>query len=415
MNYTLRTALRLSLRGGGSRTGIAIAVAGVALAVVVLEITLAVVTGFKQEIRRKLAGFDAQISVLAPFEAGSSEQVPYFDYTDSLQTIVRGALPAQATVAAAWRVPGILKTDTDFEGVVFEGRQPDSDFSFERSNIVRGAWPDYAADSCANQIVISEALAGRLGLDLGDRLFSTFVFDGNVRMRRHTIGALYCSDFGEYDLKVVYCSPALLRSVGGAGELAANRLDIRGLDEDLIDPAAQSLQTALLNEAAMGRLDAYFPVSSVHQSGALYYNWLALLDTNVVVIFILMLAVAGLTLISSLFILILERIRTIGILRALGSTRSEIRTIFVLLTLKVVGWGLLIGNVLGIGFLILQKNTGLVPLDPDMYYLSSVPVDINVWAIIALNVGVVAAAYLILVLPAGAAARISPAEAAKFD
>lgn len=415
MSFALWTARRLGIDTSGSRTGIAVAIAGVTLAVAVLEISLAVVTGFKHEIERKLAGFDAQVTVLAPFEAGAAAQSASFDITPGLDSLVRAALPPQALVSAAWRQPGILKTDTDFEGVVFEARDPDTDFSFERANITRGAWPDFGADSCARDIVVSEAMASRLGLDLGDRIFSTFIIDGSVRMRRHTVAALYRSDFGEYDLKVVYCPMATLRSVAAAGPWSANRIDIRGLAEDQIDPAGEALQSALLDEAALGRLSAYFPVTTVHRSGALYYNWLALLDTNVVVIFILMLAVAGLTLVSSLFILILERIPTIGVLRAMGASRSGVRTVFVLLTLKVVGRGMLAGNILGIGFMVLQKTLRIVPLDPDMYYLSSVPVEISPTAVVLLNIGVVAAAWLILVLPAGMAARVSPAAAAKFD
>lgn len=415
MNFTVWTASRLGINTSGSRTGIAVAIAGVALAVLVLEIALAVVTGFKHEIERKLAGFDSQITVLAPFEAGASEQTTSFEVTPELDSVVKSNLPIHASVSAAWRQPGILKTDSDFEGAVFDARDTSGDFSFERANITKGHWPDYSSDTCANHIVVSEAMASRLGLTTGDRIYSTFIIDGNVKMRRHTIAALYRSDFGDYDLKVVYCSMNLLRSVSATGDYSANRIDIRGLHEEEIDNAASQLQSAMLNEAALGRIDAYFPVSTIHQSGALYYNWLALLDTNVVVIFILMLAVAGLTLVSSLFILILERIPTIGILRALGATRAEVRVIFILLTLKVVGWGMLAGNILGIVFLSLQKTYNLVPLDPDMYYLSSMPVDISPLAIVLLNIGVVVAAFLILVVPAGMASGVSPARAAKFD
>ena len=151
------------------------------------------------------------------------------------------------------------------------------------------------------------------------------------------------------------------------------------------------------------------------RSGAMYFNWLSLLDTNVTVIFILMLAVAGFTLVSSLFILILERVRTIGILRAAGASKRLIRSIFIDLGFRLVGRGLVIGNLVGLGFLLIQKYFHVVPLDPDMFYLNSVPVEIVPWQIVALNIGIIFASWLILLIPAGAAADTDPAKAIETE
>ena len=378
MNTSFWIARRLRLRGvGGSTTGVVIAVAGVALALIIMEFTLAIVVGFKDGIHSRLMGLGAQKRAL--------------------------------------RQPALLKTDNDFEGLVFLAQSPDADFSFEKSNIVAGDWPDYASDSCDNKIVISVPTAQALGLGVGDRVYSTFFIDGNVKMRRHTIAALFQSNFGEYDKTVAYASLRGIQRVAGLDSLGGNRLDIRGIQLDEVATRAERLQAGLISDAAAGRLDQYYPVDSVLRTGALYFNWLSLLDTNVTVIFILMLSVAGLTLISSLFILILERVTMIGVLRAMGATKPFIRRIFIDMTMRLAGLGMVIGNVVGIGLLLLQKYTHAVPLDPDMYYLNSVPVEINVWAFVALNIGVAVVTWVILVLPARLASSIDPAKTVKYE
>lgn len=401
----------MRLRGkGGAGAGIVIAVAGVALALMIMEFTLAIVVGFKDGIRNKLIGFDAQISV----KAAVDDPDEILHLTPELLATVRGTLP-ETDLSLTLRQPALLKTDNDFHGLVLVGRDPASDFSFEKSNIVEGAWPDYSADSCANAIVISRAVASQLELKLGDRAFSTFFVDDNVKVRPSRVAAIYESNFGEYDSNVAYASLRTLQRVAGIDSVSGTSLDIRGIDIDYIASEADRLQQALVDDAVRGRLDQFYPVDNVTRTGALYFNWLALLDTNVIVIFVLMLAVASLTLISSLFILILERVNLIGILRAMGMQKKGIRDIFVDLAMRLVGLGMIIGNVLAIALLLIQKHFEIIPLNPQMYYLSSVPVEINWWAFAALNVGTIFVAWLVLVLPARMAANLDPIKAVSYD
>ncbi len=408
MNISFWISQRLRLGGkGSSKAGVAIVVAGVALALIIMEFTLAVVVGFKNGIRDRLMGFDAQITV-CPADGKTIEASP------GLISAINECLP-QADIRLSMRQPALIKTDNDFEGLVFIAQSPDADFSFEKSNIVEGEWPDYASDSCANKIVISVPTANALSLGVGDKVYSTFFIDGNVKMRRYTIAALFRSNFGEYDKTVAYASMQSLRSVAGIGSDAGNRIDIRGLNPDEIAAAAEHLQASLVNDAATGRLDQYYPVDSVLRTGALYFNWLSLLDTNVTVIFILMLCVSGLTLISSLFILILDRLAMIGILRAMGASKPFVRSIFIDMAMRIVGLGMIIGNAVGITLLLVQKYTHAVPLDPEMYYLDSVPVEIQPWALVALNIGVALAAWLILILPARLASSVDPAKVVKYE
>lgn len=408
MNISLRIAQRLRLRGsGGSNAGVVIAVAGVALALMVMQFTLAIVTGFKDGIRNRLSGFDAQVTIEAPGAEGITR-------TPELDDVIAATLP-EAEVRQAIRRPGLLKTDSDFEGIIFIAQSPEGNFDFERENIVAGHWPDYAADSTRNEIVISTHTADALNLAPGDKVYGTFFIDNGVKLRRYTVAGLYRSNFGEYDRTVAYASLPAMQSVSGADSMWCTRIDIRGLDNDDIEQHAARLQDAIVEAAAEGRLDTFYAVDNIKRSGAVYFNWLSLLDTNVVVIFVLMLCVAGLTLVSSLFILILDRIPLIGILRAMGADKVMIRRIFIDMAMRLVGPGMLCGNIAGIGLLLIQQFTGVIPLDPEMYYLNAVPVKIEILPFILLNAGTALTAWLILVLPARLASNIDPAKTINYD
>lgn len=409
MNVSLWIANRLRLRGrGGSGAGPVIAVAGVALAVMILEFTLAVSAGFKDGIRERLSGFDAQLTVL------SVDNKPV-EFTPALERVVSETFPG-ADVRESIRRPALLKTADAFEGIVFIAQSAEgSDFDFERGNIVEGSWPDYSDSLSINDIVISAHTASALGLKPGDKVDGTFFVNDAVKLRRYKVAGVYRSNFGEYDRTVAYASLPSIRGVEGLADGESARIDIRGLDMERLDEEARQLQQAIVDASVAGRLDRFYTVDSIRRSGAVYFNWLDLLDTNVTVIFILMLCVAGLTLVSSLFILILERVSLIGTLRAIGATKIMVRRIFIDMAMRLAGLGIVIGNVAGIGLLLIQKHTHLLPLDPEMYYLSSVPVVIHPWAFVTLNIGVAVTAWLVLVFPAGMASRVDPAKTMNYQ
>lgn len=405
---------RMRLGTDGTAVGTVIAVTGVALALTVMELTLGIVVGFKDEIKRKLMGFDAQISIEAAYDPYTRTQAATIAPSSALMDIVGDEAPG-AESRLVLRLPGILKTDSDFEGIVFVGQSPESDFSFERGNIVEGSWPDYASDSCRNDIVISRATASALGLAVGDKVYSTYIIDEAVKMRRNTVAAIFEADFGEYDRTVAYASLAALQSIAGLDPDEGNRLELRGMPEEMISPAASKIESAMLAAMGNGTLDAYYPVQTVEQSGAIYFNWLSLLDTNVAVIFCLMLCVAAFTLVSSLFILVLDNVPAIGILRSMGASRRLIRSIFVDLGMRIVLRGMIAGNILGLGLLLIQKYTRMIPLDPEAYYLNCVPVEIRPWSFVALNIGVALAAWLVLWIPARTASSVDPAKTINFE
>lgn len=417
MNFSIWLSQRLQLAAGGSKansTGVKIAIAGVAVAVAIMECTIACTTGFKQQISARLMGFDGQVSVLPAYDQALGVSDSYIEASDSLLAVVSQVLPQSHSVIKH-KQPGMLKTDNDFAGAYFISYGDGYDYAFERGNIIAGEMPDYQDSEQDNSIVISRMQASALGLEVGDKPYAYFFIDGAVKSRRYTIAGIYETGFSDYDKTAVYASPTTLASVAGITPQQGTELNIAGLPAGQIEQAAADLQNRLIDLYRDQDIDQLYPVDNVKHTGAVFFNWLQLLDTNVVVIFILMACVSGFTLISSMFIIILDRIPVIGLLRALGATRRQVRLIFVNLAMKTVGWGLLIGNIVGIGVLLAQKHWHIVKLNPEMYYLPYAPVHIDWIAFLLLNAAVVIMAWFLLILPSRMAANIAPAQTMRFD
>jgi lipoprotein-releasing system permease protein len=419
MKYTFWISRRLRLggaQGGSSKVGVVIAVTGVALALIIMEFTIAIVLGFKHEIQRKLVGFDAQVSVMPPYDYGSNRCEGYITYTDTLEEAIKAQIPRAETVLTL-RQPGMLKTDDNFAGVFFIGRSANKDFSFEKANMVEGEWPDYNDEESENKIVISRPTANSLKLAVNDKVNACFFNNDAIKSRRYVVAGIYESNFGEYDNTVVYSSLAAMQSVADVESNQGTSVELWRVSDipDEITAAADSLQDALLMAFQQNKLQDVHPVTGITTTGAIYFNWLSLLNTNVVVIFILMICVAGFTLISSLFIIILERIRTIGILRSLGASKRAVRQIFINMALRLVGMGMIIGNAVGIILLLIQQKTGIIALSPEMYYLKAVPVEISVLYFVLLNIGVAFVAWLILIVPSHFASSVDPSNAMRYE
>lgn len=418
MNPSIWIARRLRLNDTGSganTTGVAIASIGVAVAVAVMEITLGVVMGFKTGITDRVLGFDPEVSVLPAYDYRTGESDPHISASPGLMDLVSATFP-QASASISLSQPGIIKTDSDFAALYFTACDTTHDFGFERGNIVEGVFPDYTDPRQANSIVISSATARALGLSAGDKVNACFIVNEAVKSRRFTISGLYESGFEERDNTGAYASLRAMQSVAGIDSLSGTRIDIRfpaGIPD--IEDAAARMQQTLVDAYSSGSLPQLYPVDNIRHTGAVFFNWLDLLDTNVAVIFILMICVAGFTLVSSMFIIILDRIPTIGLLRSIGARKSTVERIFVVMAMRIVALGLAAGNIAGLGFLFFQQHTGLLRLDPKMYYLSTVPVQINIGWMIVLNIGVIAAAYLILILPSRLAGSVSPAATLRYE
>lgn len=415
MSLALFISRRLSLRSSAEQKqiGLLIAVTGIALSVIVMLISIAVMMGFKDEIRRKIMGFDAQLAVYV-HSSDDGSPTSLVD-TDELESIHR-LIPPTASTSLTIRQPAIIKTPTDFTGVIVKGMARDHDWKFVRQNLVEGSIPDFKADSTLYHIIISRNLARNLSVGIGEKIDAYFLGNDSYKTRRLKIAAIYDTHFSEYDDNYIFATMPMLSALAGLSENLGTQFEIYGLDTDEeIASCANAISAQLLEDRYTGRIPTLYAVSDIHDSAALYFNWLALLDTNVVVILTLMSLLACLTLVSSLYILILRRVNMIGILKALGATDRLIRRSFIYLTMRILAAGLLIGNILAIAIIICQMSTGFIPLDPEAYYLDHVPMQLSIPALLLLNIAIIIIAGLVLILPSAIITTIPPSKAINYD
>lgn len=416
VNVLFHIARRLTFHAdaqtGRRSPAVPIAVIGVAIAVVVMEWTLGVVSGFRTQITDKVLATQAPITVSPPYDYNSGQLAATLDFDSRLDSIIHKTLPGAET-SLAITYPGVLKTPDDFLAIVLQASQRGSDQDAMRANVVSGKWPEQED----NVIVISDATARRLALEVGKKVDVCFFVDGGVKVRRPRIAAIYDNHFGEKDQLNAYVPLSWLQDVMNLPLTRGTRVDVypRQRDTELYPTLAGCLQGDIISAASEGELPTVYPVDEVKHKSQMFFNWLQLLDTNVTVIFILMGVVAGFMLITAMFILILERVATIGLLRTLGMTTGRVAAIFVWMAQRLVLRGLIWGNLIGIGTLLLQKYTALIPLDADTYYLSAVPVDIVWWQFVMLNVSVIVMAWLVLILPARIVSSVKPAVTLRFE
>lgn len=396
-----------------SSTGLIIAIAGIALSVTVMLISIAVMSGFRSEIRQKVIGFDSQLSIgLTPDTDPDSPILLSYDDISPL----REMLPSNVKYALTGRQPAILKTTDNFSGSVIKGVDRNYDWSFIKSNLVEGTVPDYSADSTEYHIVVSRTLARALSLEPGQKIDTYFLGDGAYRIRRLKIAGIYDTHFSEYDRNMIFGSLLMLQRVADVPDSCATMIEINGLpDDDAIDNAEHTIISTYFDQLYTGKTQRHYTVLNIHKTAALFFNWLALLDTNVKVILTLMSLLTLLTLVSSLFILILRRVNMIGVLKALGASNRQIRSIFIIMSVRILIRGLIIGNIVGLGLLYIQRVTGIIPLNPDAYYLDHVPVEIHWPVILALNVAIIVLSLFMLLLPSAIITTIPPSKAIRYE
>lgn len=414
MRFNLFVAKRLFNDKGGvrnvSRPAIRIATAGVAIGLAVMIVSVCVVLGFKSEIRSKVIGFGSHIQIIN-YESISSGVSKPVAFPDSLIRELR-QVPGVSRIQRFSNKGGILKTDDAFEGILLHGVGAEFNADFLKSNLKEGEIPVFSADSATNRIVVSQTIADRLHLSCGDRVFAYF-FDGNVRARRFTVSGIYQTNLSEFDDNMVFTDLYVCNRLNNyatdqyAGvEITVDRFD----DVDLVAGSLVGKVNHLVDEYGAG-----YATMTIRELYPQIFDWLDLLDVNVWVILILMVAVAGFTMISGLLIIILERTNFIGVMKALGATNRSMRHVFLYFAAFIVGRGLLWGNVLGIGLVVLQYYFNIVHLDPATYYVDAVPVLFNAGYILAINAATAFISVFVLILPSLLVSRIHPAKSIRFE
>lgn len=413
MNTAFFLARRLSLSSGGKRKApaVSVAIAAVALSVAVMTASVCIVLGFKHEIREKIVGFNGHITLYTNVLSQDDDNL--VSLTESLSNEI-GNIPYVSEFSIQAAVPAILKTSTDFKGIYLKGLNGDNTTNFIRSNLEEGTLADYSDKDNKNKIVISRTAARELGLKTGDKIDTYFITD-DVRVRRLEITGIFNTHFDQYDDIVVYGSLPLVQQMGEINDDQGTYLQVITDDFDRIPEFTQTLASDLNEAFAEGRLDRSFRPDNVLNQGTGYFSWLSLLDTNVVVVLVLMMIVGCVTLVSGMLIIILERKKFIGIMKAMGSPTYQVRNVFVFLALRIALLGMAIGNVLILTILILQDRLHFIPLDPDSYYIDFVPVELSWGSLVILNAGILFVTYLVLILPSRFVAGISPAETMRCE
>lgn len=393
-----------------SSPAIKIAIGGIALGLAIMIAAVCIIIGFKKEIREKVIGFGSHIQITS-FDSNNSYEHNPIAFSDTLKNMLLSN-PEIARVQKFITKPGIIKTDEDFLGIVLKGIGDDYNWHFFKKNLIEGSIINVNDTSDTNQAIISQNIAQKLHLKLGDN-FTTYFVQEPVRARRFTITGIYETNFEDYDKLYVLTDAKILSGLNGWESDMVSGVEVLVKDYNKLDQAAQDLFFEM--SSYKDRLGNRLYTRSIKEINPMIFNWLSLLDMNVWVILILMILVSGFTMISGLLIIILERTNMIGMLKSMGARDFSIRKVFLYLSAFLIGQGMLWGNITGLAFCILQKNFNILKLNPATYYLSAVPIDLNPWYMVLLNVGTLIVALIMMIAPSYLVAKITPAKSIRFE
>jgi lipoprotein-releasing system permease protein len=383
----------------------------VAIGLAVMIVSVAVVLGFKHTIRDKVVGFGSHIQV-----GNFLTQQTTLEYPIAIDDSVMNMLKKIDGVKHVQRYAtkqGILKTDSDFLGVVLKGVAQEFDTTFIHQNMVSGSIPQFSDSANSNNILVSKIMADQLRLKTGQRLFAYFIDDNGVRMRKFNIAGIYETNLTQYDKTICFADLYTTVKLNGwkADQVSGAELTVN--DFDKVDDTENILIDRV--NRTTDKYNETYSSKTIRDINPQIFSWLDLLDLNVWIILALMVAVAGVTMISGLLIIILERTTMIGVLKALGARNKTIRHTFLWFAVFIIGKGLLLGNIIGIGLILLQRYTGLVKLDPATYYVSTVPAEFNLPLIIALNIATLLICVFVLIGPSYLISHIHPAKSMRYE
>jgi lipoprotein-releasing system permease protein len=387
-----------------------IAIIGIAMGLSVMILAVAILTGFKQQIREKVVGFGSHIQIMNFDSNISFETTPISDTQQFIPIIKQ--LPGIAHVEVFATKAGIIRTDEEIQGVVLKGIGSDFDWSYFKSNMVDGSVFTVTDTGRTDKVIISKKIADMLKLKTGDSFAMLFIQDP-PRMRKFTISGIYETSLEEFDKMYVYCDIGHIKKLNGWNDDEVSGFEIFIKDFDKLDEMTASVRDAIGYKIT--EEETKFKVTNIRIRYPQIFDWLNFQDINVIIIILLMLIVAGFNMISSLLILILEKTNMIGVLKSLGSEDLTIRRVFLYQAAYLIGKGLFWGNFIGIGLAFIQLKTGLVTLDAASYYIKTVPINLQLSHLLLLNLGTMIAIIVMLLVPSQLISRITPVKAIKYD
>jgi lipoprotein-releasing system permease protein len=387
-----------------------IAIVGIAMGLAVMILAVAILTGFKQQIREKVVGFGSHIQIMNFDSNISFETTPISD-TQKFITKIK-AIPGVAHIQVFATKAGIIRTDEDIQGVVLKGIGSDFDWSYFKSNMVDGSVFTVTDTGRTDKVIISKKISDMLRLKTGDSFNMLFIQDP-PRMRKFTISGIYETSLEEFDKMYVFCDIGHIKRLNGW-----NNDQVSGFEVYLNDFRKLNEMTLAVRDAIGYKItqeETKFKVTNIRIRYPQIFDWLNFQDINVIIIILLMLIVAGFNMISGLLILILEKTNMIGVLKSLGAEDITIRRLFLYQAAYLIAKGLFWGNFIGIGLAYIQLKTGLITLDPTSYYIKTVPVNLELSHILLLNAGTMVAIIIMLLVPSQLISRISPVKAIRYD
>ena len=410
MNYELFIAKRIiagkKYKNSISSPIIKIAITAIALGIIIMLIAVATASGLQTKIRDKMAGFKGHVQIVNYDNNNSDVSIGPIqieqDFYPEFQN-VEGIKNVQIFASKG----GILRTETDFEGIVFKGVSSDYDWTFFKEYLVAGHVPDFNQPR-TKEVLLSQTIMNRLQLKLKDTILATFIKTTSSNLpsnRKYRIAGVYNSGFAQFDKNMMIGDIREVQKlnkwtenqVGGFEVVLDNFDDIEKKGEEIYSEISLTLNAKTI-------LESYPAV----------FDWIKLFDNNVWFIIGIMILIAGINMITALLVLILERVQMIGILKALGSYNSSIRKIFLYNASYLILKGLFWGNSIGLSIIGLQYFFKIITLNPETYYVATMPVHISISVILALNIGTLVLCFLMLIIPSYIITKINPSTAIKF-
>lgn len=406
MDFSYYVGKKLALRSSGSFTRfiMRLAVAGVALSLCVMVISVGIVQGFKDEISGKVIGFDGHLQI-RNLDLNMSNELRLIEGDQEFVQRLR-ADDDISSITPFCSKAGILSTETDIEGLLFKGVPGDYDWSFFEKHLVSGSLPEYTDTADSYDILIAQRVARSLKLDVGEKLLVYFLHEGKVRRRQMVISGIYKTGLAEFDRTICMAHIRTIQRI-----YTVDYSMVSGFEARVTDPERLPEIVQYVDQQIGLRLRA----QSIDRIHSVLFQWLEIVDSNAVIIIVLMLLVAMVNMITAFLILVIERTRMIGVLKALGANNWQVVRIFIYKGMGMIIPGMLIGNVIAFALVNLQQRYGIFRLDEEIYYMSEVPISVGSTEFLWLNVGTFVMCTAILLIPGLLVRRVSPVRAIRFD
>lgn len=412
MNLELFIARRLyGMRKGArriSRPAVAIAQWGVTVGAIIMIASICIIVGFKQQVREKVFGFGGHIQLLG-YNNGAAGETP-LTLDDKLIDDIRGIDGISALQQCVLKT-GIIVAEKEYEGVLLKGIGKGYDNSFIGSHIIDGKMPEFEDSVQSGAIVISKIISDRTGAGVGDRI-NIYFLDKGIKARKFTVAAIYNTHLNEFDAVTAFTDIYTVRGINNWKSDNCSAVELTVNDYSQLEPVRDAVYDVAYT--ASHRNGEFIAVPTIEELYPAIFAWLDVLDQTVWLILVLVVSIAAFTMISGLLIIILEKSNLIGILKAIGAKNVSIRRIFIYYASFIIGKGLIIGNIIGIALCLIQQQFNIVAIDPEMYYMESVPIEFT-WLLLPMNIAMFIISVATLVLPSMIISKIEPTKAIKFE